>query len=114
MQKFTKYPSKIVASELIEDFEYPEEINYHYNNRVTYTYVPTYLHEPDPKHNNMEGMYYKVISKNGEPITSEERYYMFGTSEIDVYPDGFVGYIWNGRLNRLGDLNDTAKFEISY
>ncbi len=89
--------------------EYPEFIYWKDGKYVEYKYAQKYLHEATPEHNNMLGMYYKVIeiSHNGgefTPITSDERYHLFGTSELDVYLDGEVGFIWNGHFNHLGYL----------
>ena len=96
-----------------KSFRYPEYIYYQELNargRVIYKYKQWYMHAEEPKKDNQEGMYYDVFeimqpdSNTFEPISSDDRYYMFGWSELDVYPDGFVGYIWDGRLNHFGHL----------
>lgn len=95
-------------------FRYPKYIYYQELNsqgRTIYKYKQKYLHAEEPKKDYLEGMYYEVseimdgsMEEEFRLISQDERYYMFGTSELDVYPDGFVGYIWGGRLHHLGHL----------
>ena len=103
------------TSELVykKSFRYPEYIYYQEldaRGRVIYKYKQQYMHAEEPKKDYQEGMYYDVFeimqpdSNIFEPISNDDRYYMFGLSELDVYPDDFVGYIWNGRLNHFGHL----------
>ena len=114
MYRYVKSSDMNVISAI--NYRYPKYIYYQESNstkygRTVYKYRQKYLHAEEPKHDYMEGMYYEVfeIMKKSyddgfEPISEDDRYYMFGISELDVYPDGFVGYIWNGRLNKLGKL----------
>ena len=82
----------------------PEVIKYTKGN-VTYSYKEKYRHVGDSTtHNGEEGTYYEVFLENGEPCSPSDVPIL--DSEIDVYDDWYVGFIWNGRLNYLGILND--------
>ena len=97
-----------------ERAKFPKYIYYqvlHANGRTIYKYEQKYWHEGEEAKDNQEGMYYKVIevmsgsyADGFKPITQEERYYLFGMSELDVYADGEVGYVWGGHYNFFGHL----------
>lgn len=121
-RKFTKYPLGYIksATDMFGDTypDYPDVIYYDAGHGIEYKYLPKYLHDAEPKHNNMQGMYYDVAAVRHaggdfEPISQDAKYYMFGISEIDVYPDKFVGFLWDGRLRSFGYLDgDTVVKDV--
>lgn len=93
---------RIIKASVLETL--PEHITYRYNDRVTYTYKKRYIHEAGrDTHNQAEGFYYEVCEENGQPCNPWDMMSPVLT-ELDVYDDGFVGYVWNGHLNSLGVL----------
>ena len=91
-----------------KQYDFPEFITYQYNDRLTYKFKQKYLHEGGPlAHEKMEGMYYEVCEENGKSIKPHEAYIQVIADFVDVYSDGYVGYVWGGRIHPLGHLDGT-------
>lgn len=112
---YRKYPSNYIGASTGKiPSEYPDFIYYPKTSGCSYKYKATYLHEANPDHYNMEGMYYRVVEicegcTPYRPVTQADIDDIQDIAELDVYSDGFVGYKGNGnpwlyRLNQLGRL----------
>lgn len=94
------------------DANYPTYILYDpgYAIPALFKYRQNYLHGED-RFKRQEGMYYTIneVSEDDgrtfRPLTDAERRYELVTGWLDVYPDGDVGFLWDGVYNHLGYLD---------